>query len=78
MFRRTRFITPVMTIGTLNAVDFLPRHYGILIVVGIVLSVVSVILASIRKPPLPQYLLCLGSALWSLGNMTGLYIIGSV
>lgn len=68
----------VMTIGTLNAVSFLPRDYSILILVGVFLSVVSLILACVQKPPFPQYLLCLGSALWALGNITGLHIIMSV
>jgi len=68
----------VITIGTLNAVSFLPRYYSVLILMGVCLSVVSLILSFVQKPPFPQYLLCLGSALWTLGNITGLHIMMSV
>ncbi len=68
----------VMTIGTANAVSFLPRYYGIPILAGVLISVVSLGLACVRKPPFPQYSLCLGSVLWALGNVTGLHIIMSV
>jgi hypothetical protein len=68
----------VMTLGTANAAAFLPKYYSIPILAGVFLSVVSLILACVQKPPFPQYLLCLGSALWALGNVTGLHIMMSV